>query len=655
LSLFGGDPQRDYDALVNEREGRRVNLHAPQESLILLKATGEMDHGGGQRFPADSTAAQMLRQWIQQGAARGASSPLVRLDVQPAAIRVESPQRIEPLVVVAHFADGTGLDVSNWSTYWTSDDQHLSSLEGRRYALSRPGRYWIFARYLTHVVGVPVTAPLPSEPLDAHPLVRLNWIDDTVNATLAELRISPAPLADDATFLRRVHLDLTGRLPPPDEVTRFLEDTSTAKRQRVIDRLLASDEATEYWTYRLAQWLRFQIPAGDVEAGETFYQWLRQQVAVDRGWDQIVRDLMSARGDSHEVGPASFHRLVPDARSQAEYFSEVMLGVRLRCANCHNHPLDRWTQDDYHGLAQVFAPLQRGRVVAEDGRAFLIHPRTERPAIARIPGERCELDSGGNASVDTLTTWLLAEDNPYFAQAIVGRIWRSLMGRGIIEPVDDTRPTNPPSDARLLAQLTETFVDHRYRLRYLIGEICRSAAYQRGAATPQADPLALQSYAFSHRRVLSAEVLADAIADVTGLPSPGAGARRTLGLVAAEPETVETLRVLGHCDPSTGCVPENDTAARTAAAHLQLLNGTILNDRIVADHGVLSQFTSSGATVGEIVNTLYLRALSRPPNEVEKKYWAHQFDTVADVADRQERLEDFLWSLLNCQDFVTNH
>ncbi len=652
LSLFGGDPSHDYQSIVRELEGRRINLFDSEQSLLLLKATEEVAHGGGQRFPSDSESADVLRKWVDQGALAGNPDSWSICRIDPTAVTLQRPGKLPHFYVTAQFADGTTRDVSSWAVYWTSDDSALPRGAEGDYQLARPGRYWLFVRYLSRIARVPVSAPVGEHPVEVHRLMRRNWIDDCVNATLTELRLTPSPLADDATFVRRIYLDLTGRLPSPDQSETFVRSVSPKKRQELIDCLLRSDAFVDYWTYRLGQWLRFHLPAGDRTAAEALYAWLRQQVADNRGWDQIAQELLLAEGDSQTYGPAAFHRLANDPRQEAEFVSEVMLGVRLRCANCHNHPLDRWTQDDYHGLAQVFACVQRGPVVSRSASGFVVHPRTGEAAQARIPGGPDLVDA--TEPLRDVTQWITSPENPYFAQAMVGRLWRTLMGRGLIDPVDDTRATNPASDPELLTALTEDFVKGEFQLRRTIRAICDSAAYQRSSVPLAHDPAGEQFFAHALRRPLSAEVLADAITDVTGVGDHEDVSLRTISLI--EPgSAAETLRVLGRCDFTAGCLPETSTRPMGIATRLELINGSLLNARIESSNGIVRRLIEQQLDDEDIVRTLYLLALSRKPTTDELRDWCHELGMAGDSSDRRQRIEDFVWSLLNCQDFITNH
>ncbi|HEY8504655.1 MAG TPA: DUF1549 domain-containing protein, partial [Gemmataceae bacterium] len=360
LSLFGSDPEFDHRSIVRELEGRRVNLASPDESLLLLKPTSAVRHGGGARLDLEGEGADLLRRWIASGAARAKARRLLDLRVSPEVHVADRPGGSVPLRATARFDDGSSRDVTRW-TVFTPEDPSAVAIDGRTATaqLLRRGRHVIVARYLDRVVPVQVIVPLSDRPVDLTREPRRNFIDGHILELLTKLRLPVSPPADDATFLRRVTLDLTGRLPTPEQVFAFAGDGRPDKRDRLIDRLLASEEFNDYWTYRLAGLLRIRSGAHDGTGVRTYHRWLREQVASGAPYDRIARELLTAEGDAHAVGPANFYRTTGDARQQAEFVSELFLGSRLRCANCHNHPLDRWTQDDYHGLAAVFARVER--------------------------------------------------------------------------------------------------------------------------------------------------------------------------------------------------------------------------------------------------------------------------------------------------------
>jgi hypothetical protein len=391
LSLFGGDPAADYRAIVSELEGRRVNLARPERSLLLLKPTWELDHEGGQRFEADSPQAALLRQWIESGAQRLQSRRLARLTVEPAEATVETLPASVSLQVTAHFSDGLARRVEDTAVFTAADPASTAVAANGSIKVLRPGRHTVIVRYLTEVRAIQVTAPFPGSAAATPKEISRNWIDDEIDAALNALHLPSASQADDATLLRRLTLDLTGRLPTPERVREFLADkrSSQGKYEAELDRLLAADEFTEFWTYKLADWLRISAGRpGDTEGRAAYVAWLREQVATARPLDELAVELITAEGDSHAQGPPNFQRTAGDARAQAEHVAESLLAIRLRCANCHNHPLDRWTQDDYHGLAAIFAGLDRGQLVKWRGGGEVLHPATGEAAVPRIPGEK---------------------------------------------------------------------------------------------------------------------------------------------------------------------------------------------------------------------------------------------------------------------------
>lgn len=419
LSLFGGDPAFDHRSMVRELEGRRINYRTAADSLIVTKPTEMLEHGGGQPLEPDGDWAGTLISWIEQGAERKPLRRLIRINVAPSAPRFDQLPAQFTLQVEAEFADGTRRDVSQLARYATNDKASVKVNEIGVVQVLRPGRHAVIVSFCDEIVPVIVTAPF-APPLIAGDLDKHNWVDESINETLASLGLSPAGLIDDRAFARRVRLDLTGRLPTPAQLREFVADERTDKRANLIDALLDSDEFVEFWTYRLARLLRVQPPGNDLRAAEVFRAWIQESLRTQFPWNSMVSQMLTATGDTHEIGPANMHRLSTNAREQAEYVSEVFMGVTMRCANCHNHPLDRWRQDDYHGLAQLFARIQRGRQVAWGKRGEVTHPKTRLPAVPRIPdGEPVKQLQQGRRQ---LATWLTHEDNAYFAKAMVNRL-----------------------------------------------------------------------------------------------------------------------------------------------------------------------------------------------------------------------------------------
>ena len=649
LSLFGGDPAADYDAIVHDLETRRVNLAHPEESLILGKPTGELRHEGGVRLEADGVGAKILADWIMAGAPRGTARRLTDFEVSPLDRTLESEGTAVPLRATARFDGGPAEDVTAWTVFSATDPAAVElDPETATATVRRPGRHVVVARYLDRVVPVRFTLPLSDAAADHSKERRANFIDDEVYATLAALRIPVSPTADDATFLRRGRLDLTGRLPTPEEVESFLADRSADKRSALVDRLLRTDEFADYWAYRFAAVFRVRALPNEKEGAAALHGWLRDRLHKGTPFDIVARELLTAVGDSHVVPPAYFARLSPDARGQAELVGEAFLGVRLRCANCHNHPLDRWNQDDYHGLAAAFARLDRGRVVKVMGRGAVTNPRTGEAAMPRIPGVR-DLDPTADGR-EAFADWLTARDNPYFARAAVNRLWRAMFGRGLVEPADDLRDTNPATHPELLARLADDFASHSYDVRRTLRLVATSETYGRsGAAVPgnRADEC---YYSHAYRRPLSAEVLADALADVTGVSDRyGDEPAGTRAVALTDPRTpAPSLDVLGRCSREASC--ERVVAGGGLSAKLHQINGELVNRKLASPEGRLHKLIAAGRSDDEIVAEFALRALGREPTADEMAFWRGRR-----AGDRTAWLEDVAWGLLSCAEFRTNH
>ena len=672
LSLYGGDPQADFQAIVRELQGRRVNLADPGQSLLILKATETIEHGGGQRLGADEEGANRLLAWIEQGARwsehqdGGDASPsdLQRLAVSPqrGVVTLESPQ--VQLSATAHFADGSQRDVTRWTVFTPEDTSSVSvdATSGEATVLRR-GRHVLVARYLGEVTPIEILVPLSDHPAGPAVSDSLGWIDRQVIQRLSTLRIPLSPSVDDATFLRRVTLDLTGRLPTPAATRGFLADERSDRRERLIDRLLESDEFNEYWTSRLAQLLRLKSQANDDLGASTYHRWLREQLEQRVGYDRLAREVLTAQGDTHEIGPANFYRTVGGPREQAELTSEVFMGQRLRCANCHNHPLDRWTQDDYHGMSAIFATVRSGRTISLDERGFVIHPKTGENAVPKIPGERfldadtqvLGTETGANADLrEDLAAWLIDSDNPYFAKAIVNRLWQAMMGRGLVEPVDDLRATNPATHPALLDQLADDFVDSGYDLRHTLGLIARSDAYARSADAVEGNESDDRFYSRFLRTPLPPEVLADAISDVLELPETyGDLPLGTRAVALVDPKTESrSLDILGRCSREDTCESAPGSGAGGLTLKLHLFNGDLLNRRIAAPQSRLSRLLRESKPPMQVIDEFYTTALQRHPSEAESAFWREQ---IGDGSGTREVLEDFVWSLLTCNEFTTNH
>jgi len=624
LSLYGSDPEFDHRSIAFELEGRRVNLTNPDESLLLLKATESINHGGGPRLEFEGSGVKLLHQWIDAGALRASSTSLKQFAVQPRSTVLSGVGETIDLGATAEFSHGEVEDVTKWTVFTPEDSAaiEIDSKTGTARAIRR-GRHIVVARFLDHVVPIEIIVPLSHDTVDLDDEPRTNFVDDHILQTLEVLRLPVSPKATDAAFLRRVTLDLTGRLPTPSEQDEYLSDAKPRKRGRLIDRLLASDDFTEYWTLRFAKLLRIRSQPGDTTAALKYHSWLKRQLDARIPYDQIARRILTASGDTHEVGPASFYRTVAGPREQAEFASELLMGARLRCANCHNHPLDRWTQDDYHGLAAIFAKVKQGRVIDVALNGEVTHPRTGEAALPRIPGDRF-LDNGDGRT--EFADWLTRPENPYFAKAAVNRLWKAMMGRGLVESTDDLRATNPATHPSLLNQLADDFVKHRYDLRHTLRTIAFSSAYGRSSKPLPENQSDDHYYSHAVSTPLEPEVLADAIADVTGVFEEYAGhpsGTRAVSLFDPKIKS-ETLAILGQCSRETTC-ESNSESDGGLTRKLHLLNGPLLNRRITSSEGRLAKLIDAGKTADEIVRRFYRLALCRPPTSAEQAFWHDQF------------------------------
>ena len=668
LSLYGGDPDSDFEAVVRQVNGRRVNLSKPDKSLIVLKSTEYVEHGGGTVFDDDSESARLLIEWIKQGAENQSRRTLKSVKITPRKHVAKSLGEPVALRAVAHYSDGSSRDVTKWTIFKAEDTSAVdindslatvgkrAGVRGQQVAkVLRRGRHIVVARYLSKVVPIEMVVPLSDSKVNLAAESRNNFIDEEILDKLETLRLKPSSTIDDATFLRRITLDLTGRLPTASRVDQFLRDKNRNKRSVLIDKLLRSEESTEYWTLQLAKLLRIRPQRGDGKGALAYHRWLAKQLRDDVSYKQLARTLIMANGDSHKNGPANFYRTVVGPREQAEFMSELFMGSRLRFANCHNHPLDRWTQDDYHGLAAIFAKIERGRIVSEKPNGQTIHPRTLEPAIQRIPGEQFLAEDATDGRKQ-LADWLTDSTNPYFAKAIVNRLWKRMMGRGLVEPVDDFRDTNPATHPALLNKLAEDFASNDYSLRHTLRVITRSTTYVRSANATAQNKDDDRFYSHTARRPLEPEVLADAISDALGVAGKyGNEPDGTRAVMLVNPQTPSrTLDILGRCGRDESC-ETSPGAIGGLPQKLHLFNGALLNARIAAEGSRLNQLHSSGKQPMEIVNAFYLAALNRRPSDQEQKQWKGKLARLKSTDDQRVFLEDFVWGLMTCNEFVTNH
>ncbi len=655
LSLLGFDPEQDHLALTRELGARRIDWAAPAESLFLKKATRQIEHEGERRFSRDSAEAALLERWVAAGAPFGPKElRVVGLKVEPTTVVAASDEAVQ-LRVTAELSDGTREDVTALALYSSNDDAVADVTKRGVVQVRGSGSTGIMVRYAGQVAATLVDRPFegPDNRAAFAKFAQQNFVDELVLTRLQRLRVPPSPLADDATFLRRASLDLAGRLPTPEEIQTFLAQPESApKRRQVIDRLLRSEEFTDLWTMRVADLLLLSGRRGN-EAGTTAYhRWLREQLARNRPWNETIRALVTAAGSIAEVGPANFLSLVNDPRDLAEHVGTMFLGTQIGCARCHAHPSDRWTQGDYHQFAAYFAQVTRDGGTVRDGeRGEVEHPKTGRAVVPKPLGSEATRTDRTRSRRTELADWLGAPDNPLFARSLVNRIWKHLLGRGLVEPVDDLRLTNPASNPALLDALAAHFVASGFDLRDLVRTITQSRTYQLASQTVPGNEQDDRFHSHALLKTPSAQVLLDVIAQATGVPEQFAGQNeptRAVQLVGVQTPS-HALDVLGRCARERSCETTSISGGGLAQA-LHLINGSTINHRL--NQGLLARIQNERLPDEAAVRTLYLHTLSRPPTPAEASEWK---SLMASTPKRTEALEDLLWALLNSREFVFNH
>jgi hypothetical protein len=657
LSIFGFDPEADRDALVKEARGRRVFPAAPESSLLLTKPSGRVLHGGGRRLEVGSPDYDLLRAWIEQGMPSGETSAprVVSIRVSPAErlLGLEADQQI---LATAVFSDGSLRDVTASAGY-TSNAGHVAEVDrgGRIHTGRAPGEAAITVRYAGHVAAVLVRVPRPRAP-DPYPALAVNdKLDELVGAKWKAMGLVPSELCDDATFLRRVYLDVLGTLPTPEEVRAFLGDKSAAKRKRLIDRVLARPEYADYWALKWADVLLVnRDKLGDRGAFE-FHRWLRKQFAIDRPYDQWVRELITASGASAKNGPVNFYRAAQTPEDVAKAISQVFLGIRLECAQCHHHPFEKWGQDDFYGLVGYFNGMQRkskpgeGEIVFHSGFRETPIPLTTRIVPTRPPGGPTLIGAADRDPRQELADWVVGPNNPWFARLAVNRLWKHYLGRGLVEPEDDLRSTNPPTNGPLLDYLASRFVADGYDLQAVTRLILQSRTYQLSGVPNATNRDDEQNYSHYRAKRLSAEVLLDAIGAVTGVPESFPGRPRGTRAVELWDNRLPSyfLDIFGRSERTSPCECGRSNEP-TMAQCLHLMNAPEIERKITSKAGRVARLLRDKAGEAKIVEELCLAALGRPAGEKERRAARKLFGQ----GPPDQAAQDFLWALLNSYEFL---
>lgn len=668
LSLRGYDNQGDYLALTRQAFGRRVNPDDPARSLILLKATGAVPHKGGKRFETNSIDYRVLSEWIAAGTPppRDDDTRIQKVEMLPETVLLE-PGATQQLLVRATFSDGHVEDVTHWAKFSAANASVTLVDDDGKVKVIGNGEGAITAWYLSRVAVATVTAPLTNQvsPRLFSRAPRRNFIDELALEKLRSLNIPPSPRCTDAEFIRRAFLDTIGVLPTEEETRRFLADKSNGRRDRLIETLLGRPEYIDYWSYKWSDLLLVSDKKLRPPAVWAYYDWIRANVATNTPWDLFARQILTATGDTLENGAANFYILHDDPRTLSETASQAFLGMSIACAKCHNHPLEKWTNDQYYQMANLFARI-RVKSGSRDGENIiftvnegdLVQPLRGKPQPpAPLDAPPLWMDSPEDRRL-ALADWIVSRDNPYFSRAIVNRIWANFFGVGLVQSVDDLRATNPASNEKLLSAAGHYLADHRFDLKSLMRAILQSETYQRSSKPLPENQADTRFYSRYYPRRLMAEVLLDAISRVTGVSTPfdrSDGGKYPAGWRSMQLPDVSAdsyfLKTFGRPERNITCECER-TADPSMTQVLDISNGDTINKKLDASDCRITRWIDGKTAPEQIIEHAYLIAFSRFPTTQERAKLAK---IIRASADRRSAVEDTFWALLSSKEFLFNH
>jgi hypothetical protein len=674
ISLLGFEPEVDFNALVKEARGRRLFPAAPDSSLLLLKASGGMAHGGGKRMEVGSDEYRLIRRWIAAGMPYGEKSdPVVtRISVFPEH-RVMTRNNHQQFAVYAHYSDGHSEDITRRAQY-ESNDQEVAIVDpaGLVRTLGMSGEAAIMVRYQEYVAVFRATVPLGGNtPSYSFPVQTL--VDKFTQNKWHDLGLVPSELCSDEQFIRRLRIDLTATLPTPAELQAFVADKDLHKRDKLVDRLLDSDEYSYYFANKWADVLRVKRRGQPDRARGTFafHSWIRTAIAQDKPYDEFARAILGASGDEVTNPPTVWYKELQNPEQFVDDTAQVFLGLRLACAQCHHHPYEKWSQDDYWGLAAFFGRVARRNIqepgeVNQQGGRMVIYSRSQGGVTNKRTGQAAVMKPLDGKPMEVghyddprqkLVDWMVDPHNPFFARAVANRYWAHFFGRGIVDPLDDMRVTNPPSNPQLLDALAKDLVDHKYSLKHLIGSICKSRTYQLSSTPNEFNKHDKQNYARYYPRRLSAEVLLDAVDLVTaspasfgGLPQDRYAPKRAI-MLPDESFASYFLDVFGRPQRISACECERVSEANLAQA-LHLLNSDEIQGKVGRPGGRADVLAKDSRPDAEKVEELFLWAFARKPTEEQR---AKALEHIAkNAGNKKIAYENILWALLNTKEFIFN-
>lgn len=661
LSLRGYDPDFDHHALIDDVSGRRFNRAEPAQSLMLLKPTGAVPHKGGVLFTPGSPTYNLLKRWIAEGVRTdsGTVKRVSRLEVLPAVPNVTLPGMAQKTLVIAHYPDGKTRDVTGEAVFASSLPEVATVAPEGRITAVRRGEAALLVRYEGAYAtnGITVLGDRTGYKWASAP--RFNYIDGLVDRKLRKIKALPSAVCDDATFLRRVSLDLTGMPPTPEQVRAFLADRTPAqaKRAKVVDALLGSSEFNDRWTNKWADLLgctsKYLGDAGVVK----FRSWIYSSVASNKPYDRFVRELLTASGDAYENPAANYMRVTRETPIATENVTQLFLGVRFSCAKCHDHPFERWTQNQYYQIGAFFAKVSfkpgtrsGDEVVYNSDDGEVLHPKTQKVVAPEVPVGHLARAASLDNRRDAFVGWLTSADNPYFATAMANRLWSYFLGRGIIDPVDDIRASNPPVNPELLDALTRDFVQSGFDMRHLMRVIALSRVYQQTITANRWNEDDKTNFSHAAPRRLEAEQLLDAIHLATGTETRFDS--EPAGVHAVQlPDTGDNfLSLFGKPARETPCECERTSTVSLGQA-LSLINGPILSDAVVAPEGRIAALLKRNPTDEKLVEEIWLSVLSRFPTSRER---TNALAHLKSSANRADGAQDLMWALLNSPAFLFN-
>jgi len=665
LSLRGYDAEGDYNVLTRQARGRRVVPSDPGRSLMLTKPTGVLPHGGGLRFEAGSLEYRVLADWIADGLAgpRENDRRIDHLEVLPKNA-VLSPGAKQQLIVIAHFGDGHREDVTQWVKYTSANGEVAQVDEQGLVQITGYGEGALTAWYLSKVVVASVTVPFANtlEPAIFAQAPRRNFIDDLVLAKLQNLNLPPSPECTDAEFLRRAYLDTSGTLPTVAEVRAFLADTSENKRDKLIETLLARSEFVDYWTYKWSDLLLVNSERLPPPAMWAYYHWIRNQVAANTPWDELARRLLTSTGSTLENGATNFFVLHKDPQDLTETTSQAFLGMSVNCARCHNHPLEKWTNNQYYGMASLFSRVRSkdaegpGNLIvysATDGE--VVQPVTGKPQAPRpLDADAISPEATADRRLH-LARWLTSPENPYFSRAITNRVWANFLGVGVVESVDDLRLTNPASNEQLLDALAKHLVDNKFDLKALMRLIMQSKTYQRSSVPLPGNMGDRRFYSRYFPKRMMAEVALDAASQVTGVPTAFPNYPAGYRALQLPDSNVASyfLSAFGRPDRTVTCECErSDEPSVVQAMHLS--NGDTINKKLQVKDNRLGKMLAEKTPDEKLIQEAFLAALARYPSGKERDELLAALKETP-PAEKRAMLEDLYWGLLSSKEFLFNH